>query len=428
MSTTKKPGPDLAALKARLAKKTGKAAPKVPPPGEAAPAPAQDVPPPGQAAAAPAEDVPPPGQVAEPAPAEVPPPGQVAAPPADVPPPGQVAEPPADVPPPGQVAEPAPAAAEPASEPAPDEPFGGGAAFDPSAGLIDVGGEIPTKGNKGLTIVVAVAGIGFGAMVGYLLHQISSKKELVEVGRKKGAEMHAEVQQVAEARKSVALKMKDIKGLAQQDPKKAVEEIRTLLSETFEKHPKVDALFGWQLAAVHPTGVKKVFDLYEEANGLKSDLMYLAGFLETYGDAVKGGGPAMFGVFANDKGAKLVELVQPLCDLENKKPCPDDKSAAKAVGYMVRESLGAEPVPVPRGIGDKQVVPLVPDGQIFTYAVGMEPKKNAQVVFNALVRRIEARLENMNKAEKIALTALKNYAENPTVDGEDAQPDPGGGG
>ncbi|RMG95449.1 MAG: hypothetical protein D6705_13590 [Deltaproteobacteria bacterium] len=399
MSTKKKPGTDLAALKARLAKKAGKAAPDVPPPGASAP-PAEE---------APAADVPPPGQVAEPAAEQAP----------DVPPPGQVA----DVPPPGQVAEPAPP---PAAAEAPDEPFGGGAAFDPNAGLIDVGGDIATKSNRGLMAVVAVAGIGFGAMVGYLLHQISSKKELVEVGRKKGAEMLAEVQQVADARKAVALKIKDIKALAQQDPKKAVEEIRALLSETFEKHPKVDALFGWQLAAVHPTGVKKVFDLYEEANGLKSDLMYLAGFLETYGDAVKSGGPAMFGVFANEKGAKLVELVQPLCDLETKKPC-EGREAAKAVGYLVRESIGAEPVPVPRGLGDKQVVPIVPDGQIFNYAVGMEPNKHAQVVFQSLVNRIEARLENMNKAEKIALTALKNYADSPTVDGDDAQPDPGGG-
>ena len=415
MSTKKKPGTDLAALKARLAKKTGKAAPSVPPPGQPAEPPAQDVPPPGQASepAPAAEDVPPPGHVAE---AE-------SAAPVDVPPPGHVAEPPppADVPPPGHVAEPPP---EPA--PAQDEPFGGGTAFDPSAGVIDVGGDITAKSNRGLMAVVAVAGIGFGAMVGYLLHQISSKKEFVEVGRKKGAEMHAEVKQVADARKTVALQIKDIKALAQQDPKKAAAQIQSLLAETFEKHPKVDTLFGWQLAAVHPTGVKKVFDLYEDANGLKSDLMYLAGFLEQYGDAIKSGGPAMFGVFANEKGAKLVELVQPLCDLETKKPC-EGKQAAKAVGYLVRESIGAEPVPVPRGVGDKQVVPLVPDGQIFNYAIGMEPNKNAKVVFNSLMRRIDARLENMAKAEKIALTALKNYAENPTVDGEDAQPDPGGG-
>ena len=44
------------------------------------------------------------------------------------------------------------------------------------------------------------------------------------------------------------------------------------------------------------------------------------------------------------------------------------------------------------------------------------------------VRRVESRLEAMNKAETIALTALKNYAEDPTVDGSNSQDDPGGGG
>lgn len=413
MSSPKKPGTDLAALKARLAKKAQ--AGKQPD----APAPAADVPPPGQTAEPPAADIPAPGQVVEPP-----------QPAADIPPPGQVAEPepPADIPAPGQVAAPAP---EPEPEPAPaaggDEPFAGGVAFDPTDGLIDSGPDVAPRGNKGLMIVLALGSMAFGAMVGYLLNQLTSKKELVEVGAKKGAEIHSEVKAVSDARKTVSLKLDDIKKAVAADPKKGADQLTALMTETFEKHPKVDELFGWQLAAVHPMGVKKVFELYDEANRLKLDLGYLAGFLNAYSGvlAASAKGPKAYAVMATPSGVKMVELVAPLCDLENKKPC-QGREAAKAVGYLVRENLGAEPVAVPRGLGEKQAVPLLPEGKIYNYAIGLEEKNNAERVYTMLLGQVQKHLEDMARAENIALKALENYEKNPTVNGDTQQPDPGG--
>ncbi|MEX1366479.1 MAG: hypothetical protein AB1Z98_25370, partial [Nannocystaceae bacterium] len=175
MSKPKKPGTDLAALKARLAKKTK---------GADAPAPAPEVPPPGHVAApAPAPEVPPPGQPM--APPEVPPPGQQMAPP-EVPPPGQqipapepMAAPAPEVPPPGQqyaAPEPQPApqpyqsqAQAPAPTRTEDNPFGNMApmgGFDPDAGLIDSGPEIKPRGGKGIVLFAAIIAAGVGGVAG----------------------------------------------------------------------------------------------------------------------------------------------------------------------------------------------------------------------------------------------------------------------
>ncbi len=399
LSAPKKPGTDLAALKARLAKKSQAAREE-----EATPAMPRRGPPPPAPSAAPTAPVPGHGPaVGRPEPEPI------------IPAPGEVAAQP-----------------EPAFAPAPiatseAEPFGGGAAFDPSEGLFDGGGEIRARGSKGLLLVGALASMGFGVAVGYLLKEISTKQALVEVGKAKGATMLQEVTNVSDTRKTISLAMDDLKKAIASDPKKGAEQLTSLLTENFDKAPKVDELFGWQLAAVHSTGVKKVFDLYEEANALKLDLGYLAGFLIEFGPAVQAGaGPAMFAALSTGTAVKLVEAVQPLCDMEAKTPC-DDKSASKAVGYLVRDRLGVEPVAVPRGSESGQAVLLLPEGSIYKYAVGQEPNKNAVAVYAALMGRVHQRLEAMNKAENIALTALKNYADSPTVDDSSSQPDPGGG-
>ena len=308
-----------------------------------------------------------------------------------------------------------------------EAPFDGGSAFDPTEGVIDVGGEVQSRGNRGLIVFAMIGGVAVGAIVGYLLQQIASKGELVEKGRAKGTAMVEEVQKVSDTRKTISLAMDDLKKTIAQDPKAGAEKITNLLLENFEKHPKVDELFGWQLAAVHSTGVKKVFDLYEEANGLKLDLGYLAGFLNEYGQALtQAGGPAVFAVINTGGAVKLVEAVKPICDLESQTPC-EDKDAKNAQGYLVRHDVGTEPVVAPRGVDEKHALLLAPEGNVYQYAFGLEPNKNAIKVYASLIGKVEARLEAMNKAEKIALISLKNYAESPTVDESTSpQADPGG--
>lgn len=441
MSTPKKPGTDLAALKARLAKKTkGADVPvDVPPPGQQAapPPPAPEVPPPGEQYApppAPAAYIPAPGEVAPP-PAPEPPP-QSYAPPMDVPPPGQ-----AYTPPPPEPAAPAMAASRSIGA-TDDDPFGGamaGGGFDPNAGVIDSGGDVAPRGNKGLVVFAALMAAGLGGLGGYLGNNIVTKRAQVQTGKEKGEKMVAEVAQVSELRKTISLKMDEIKGQIATDPAAAGEALTNLLVESFDQHPKIDELFGWQLASIHKVGVQKTFTLYAEANRLQLELGILAGFLTKFADQLKAaGGPSLFGVTPKSNGVKLVTVLQPMCGeippeadeaaLEAAKatfkPCED---AEAAVGFKVMDSLQSEPKVMFKGLGKDQVTIVVPDQDIYTYAVGMEPNKNALNQLDFQLTRISERLDAMNKAEKIALKALSKYAESPDVDGSTEQPDPGEG-
>lgn len=387
MSTPKKPGSDLSALKARLAKKA------------AAEAPPAEVPAP----------VPAPGQVIRPAPpqpvAEIPAPGEVRAPP------------PEELPAPGQVIQPA--------APEPADPLQGGAAFDPNAGVIEGGEAVPARSGKGIVIFAALIALFLGAIVGYLMNRITGTRERVEVGKAKGAQMHAEVAKVSDSRKTISLEMTTLQETIAKDPTKGSEAITNLLSEQFDTHPKIDELFGWQLASVHSTGIRKAFDLYEEANGLKLDLGYLAGFLADYGAALDEakGGPQVFAIQFTERGPVLVEAVQPVCVMDPPTPCQDGNKA-DAVGYSIATAIGGAPEIVPKGTEPGMAMLLRPEGDIYNYAVGLEPNKNALKVYASLLKKVMARLEAMNKAERLALAALENYAENPTVDASNPQPEP----
>ena len=422
MSTPKKPGTDLAALKARLAKKTKGAA--APPPGAPAPEPAP-------AAAPPPGAVPPPGQTYEPPPPE-PAPEPVAAQPAY--------EQPAPMQPPMEAAA---GGAPPMNPPPGDDPFGGGAgAFDPAEGVIDVGGEVPSRGNKGLAVFIFIGGMAFGGAVGWIGHNIVSKGEQVDVGKRKGAEMVESVQSLVDARQSVSLKFEEdaFKQKVATDPKAAAAEIQTLLKDKFDQQIKVDALFGWQLASVHPNGIKRTFQLYDEANRLHADLGYLGAYLEAQADALKegGSGPGRFAVELKSDGAKLVGLVGLMCPAAGEgegdgegggemAPCTAE-NASSAQALQVIDAVGSEPRVVPLGGGAGQAMPLLPDGLMYQYAVGAEPKKNAVVMLNGQMKRIKEHLDAMAKAEKAAQKALSNYADSPTVDESTQQSDPEQGG
>jgi hypothetical protein len=255
------------------------------------------------------------------------------------------------------------------------------------------------------------------------------------------------VQSVVSARKDVSLKLDELKKKMAADPKGASSDLEKLLTESFDDQVKVDSLFGWQLASVHSNGVRKTFQLFDEANRLKTDLGYLAAFLATQSDALQkgGSGPSTFAVeFTKSGGAKLVGLVGLMCSSGGAEggaeggeeggggggemvPC-DQNNASKAVALKVLDQVGTEPRTVPRGSGAGQAVPLLKDGGMYSYAVGAEPNKNAVVLLGSQMKRIEDHLESMTKAEKAAQNALKNYADNPTVDANTTQPDPEGGG
>lgn len=409
MNAPKKPGTDLSALKARLAKKTEAAAP--PPaepaaPAAAAPAPTKAAPPARPPIKKPpvAADLPAPGETT---PIDIPPPGEVSAP-IDIPAPGEVALPP----------QPAPvAAAVPAPRKSIDDgtPFGATAgSFDPNAGLIGDVGDVAPKGNRGLVILAAGAALAFGVALGWIGHQITSKGEVKTVAMKKGGDMFNEATKVSDMRKGISLKIDDLQKLVATDPGKGAEELTNLLKTNFEKSPKVDDLFGWQLAGIGPEGIRRTFDLYEEANGLRLDLGYLVNFVAGNAKALTdNGGPRVLGIKFKKDGAVLVERGEPVC---GEAPCPEGKEA-EATGYKIREAVNQEFTVAAKGTEENQVLPLSADSQIYGYIVGLNPENNAKLVAASLFAKVKARLEEMSKAEGRALKALKSYSDDPNIDG-----------
>ena len=411
MNAPKKPGTDLSALKARLAKKSGGDAAPAP---EAAPAAAAPAAAPAAKAAAP--KAPPRKPPADPN--FIPAPGEQApAAPAFIPAPGEVA-PQMEIPAPGEVAQPA-APARRQFQADDGTPFGGaGGGFDPNAGIIggDGGGEVQARGNKGLIALAAGAALLLGLVIGYLGNQITSKGALRDQGKAKGEVMYTEVTKVSEMRKGISLKMADLSKLIQTDPAKGAAELVTLLTTNFEKAPQVDQLFGWQLAAINPDGLKKTFDLYDEANGLKIDLGYLANFVNGNVKALTSGGPRQFAVQYKGRGVTLVERLEPLCG-DPKAPTPCAEGKDEPIGFNVRADTGGAPAPAMIGSEEGMIQPVSADGTVYAYIVGLNPENNAKIVVGSLLGRINERLEAMAKAETRALKALRKYADDPNVDG-----------
>jgi hypothetical protein len=381
-----KKGKDLSALKARLAKKAKPAG------EEAAPVPA-----PGEVIEQPA--APPPSEVeTQAAPAEVPPPGEVAAAPAP---------------------EPAAAPAAPKEE----TPFGGGASFDPSAGIIDDAGvDVKPRKNTGLTILVALGGIAFGTAIGWLAQKGVDTSARVESAKAKGGEMFQEVSRLKDVRAKISMGMEDVKKATAEDPKKGAEALTALLTENFGgDQPTEDKLFGWQLASMHPRSINAIFSFYTRYTVLQMALVDLASHMQANAAVLaENAGPARFAVINKNTGAVLVEYVKPICNLEEKAPCAEGKEG-EAVGYEIRETLGGPTAVVPT----EQATPLLPEGPMFKYAFGDKPERNASIKYARLMSAVESQLEEMSKVEKRALSSLEAYVGDPTVDGSNPQPDPG---
>lgn len=377
MSAPKK-GKDLSALKARLARKAGEGG-ELPGPGEPAGAPESEV-------------------VTQAAQVEIPAPGEVAAP-----------------------AAPAPAAAARAAR-VTDQPFGGGAAFDPDAGVIaDTGGDVGQRRGTGLTILVAVAGMAFGGLIGWLGREGVDTRARVQSARSKGEEMYAEVARLKDMRARLSMGMDEVKGTVAQDPDAGAQKLTDVLTTNFGgDQPTVDKLFGWQLASMHPKSITSIFTFFARYNMLQMSLVELASHVNTNSKVLaEGAGPGRFAVVYKNEGAVLVEFVAPICDLEAKAPCDEGKEG-DAVGYEVRETLGGETAIVPK----EQGAPLLAEGQMFKYAFGDKPERNASFKYAVLVKGVEAQLEEMAKVEKFALASLEGYVANPTVDASNPQSSP----
>jgi hypothetical protein len=401
---------DLSALKARLAKKAAASAPDVPAPGEVVAAPVADVPAPGASL-----------------PAEIPAPGESPTPPA------------ADIPAPGEVYEPEPEP-EPAYEPEPEvaaEPQGdgniyeGGTAFDPNAGLIadDLGAVSGGSGTK-LALFAMVGGIAIGGLLGFFANEVTSKNAMKDNATRKAESMLTEVGRVKETRTKISLAFDDIVKEIDKDPAKGVKSLRELLVTSFgpdSDFPKVESLFGWQLAALHPKSVKDVFALYKSTQDLVVDMGFLAQYVKHNAKVIGGRGPTTYAIVIKDgaPGAVLVEYVGALCGEapeEGKLPPACDPGKEKdASFYQIRETPGGAVGPIPANIA--QV--LLPKGAIYQYAIGDHPEQNAANLYKGLAGRVSERLDAMAKYEKRSLAALAKYGDNPTTDDASAQPDPG---
>ena len=408
MNAPKKPGTDLAALKARLAKKN-----QAPEEAAAPPAPA-----------APIEHVPPPGEVSPPASSyddhdhghhqhydAAPAPFA-----------------PADVPPPGQVSQPAVPGYSAPAQAAGDDPFGGPAMYNDPTPSYDSGGDVPSRSSIGVVLFASAIFLAVGLGVGWIGHKIVSGREKLEAAKAKGQEMLTEVTKVADVRKGVSLKLEEISGKVMADPTEGSNAIIALLQESFDKFPRIENLYGWQLGGIHPTGIKKTFELYEKSTRVRTDLAALAGFLAENAATLKAaqGKPVSFGVKGTENGAVMVEIVAPMCGeslekLDALTPCED---LGKALAFKIREQIGGAEKVLPKGGGPEQVVFLVPEGQVFQSAIGLEPGKNAEKVRDFMMARVAEGLKEMNQAETTAVKAMQNYSDNPDVDGSNPQPEP----
>jgi hypothetical protein len=285
-------------------------------------------------------------------------------------------------------------------------------------GVIDTGPPISRGAGRGVlvfAIVVASAvGIGLGVMVNKLVSGTERKNAAIE----KAETMLAEVEKINETRATVATTILEIEKTAQAnfDPAAEAQKLNELV-QGLDQHPDVDLLFGWQLAGLGKQGITAVFQLYEEAQRLQTDLRYLAGWVQANAEALgKAGGPGAFGIVLGDNTGTLVGLSEPVCGTAEEEPQPCQRGDTP-VAFKVLEDLGGgEPKTVPIGPASGQMLPLSSAG-LYAYAVGMEPTKNALALRNVMMARVKERLESMDKAGKRASTTISAYVGEPNLDG-----------
>ncbi|NVB41437.1 hypothetical protein G6O69_26600 [Pseudenhygromyxa sp. WMMC2535] len=422
MSAPKK-GKDLSALKARLAKKAAAAEPEAPAASEAAP----PIPAPGEVKA----DVPAPGEVKKPA-MDIPAPGEVNKP-ADIPAPGEVSKP-ADIPAPGEVMQPEPAvAAAPAQvaaaapkEDLAEDPFSGGVAFNPDAGLLDdIGGDVKPKSNIGLPIFAGIIGLAVGVGLGWMFHKSSDGGKRYDAAIAKADDIQQRVTEIEESRAKIALKLGEVEeAITAKDGDKAI----AALEEFEPAAVEVGDLFGWQMAAMDPAVIKTIFGLAQSANNVQIDVSILKGWVNNNKDVLvdKIKGPSNFVVAVNPEagGAVLAELVSAICD-EIPDPLPEDfkpetlkkcegEEILKAKAYIIRTDVGGDTSIVP----GNQAFYLTPSGGIYGYAIGQTPEANAKAYFDLLMSKAKSEVDEMVKDKDRALEGIANYTSDPKLGGD----------
>jgi hypothetical protein len=290
--------------------------------------------------------------------------------------------------------------------------------------VIDDIGEIKSKSGIGLPLFAAVIGIVVGAGLGWMAHKATDSRSRVDAARNKAATIQQKVEEIETTRASIALKVGEAKdALEAKEPDKAIEALSGLEATFVE----LGDLFGWQLAAMDPVVVKNIFDLAEANNRLQLDVGILKGWVGANSQILSSRttGPSSFVVIRGPNGgAILSEYVSAICaDIPD--PLPegfDPKTLTKCEGdailtakaFLVRTAIGGEVQMVP----GEQAMMLIPDGPIYTYAIGTTPDANAKTFFDISMGRINDTLGSMVKLKDEALEGVKNYTEDPPVNGE----------
>ena len=414
MSAPKK-GKDLSALKARLAKKAAGGEGE----GEAQGTSPQaaDVPAPGAAKAS----VPAPGEVQRPV-ADIPAPGEVKKA-MDIPAPGEVSKPVADLPAPGQVQQPRPA---PQGDIA-DDPMSGGVAFDPNVGLIDDIGDIKPRSGIGLPIFAGLIGVLVGVGLGYMGHRSTESRSRHESARSKAVKIEEKVNEIEATRALISLRVGEAQeALKAKEPEKAIE----ALSGITATYAELGDVLGWQMGAMDPKTVKAIFSLAEANNNLQLEVGILKGWVDSNAEilAERTKGPASFVVVRNQQGgAVLAEYAGAVCDdipdplPEGFKPdalkkCEVDslEGILEAPAYLIRTEIGGETSLVGAG----QAMFLIPNGQMYTYAIGAKPEANAKAYFDIRMGKLDEALGHMVKLKESALEGIEHYVKDPPVNGD----------
>ncbi|MCA9684108.1 MAG: hypothetical protein KC457_18050 [Myxococcales bacterium] len=361
---------------------------------------------------------------------DIPAPGEVIKP-VDIPAPGEVKKP-IDIPAPGQVLQPEPAvAAAPAAAAQPqgdiaEDPFSGGAAFDPDAGVIaDIGGDVGGKSNIGLPIFAGLIGILVGVGLGWMGHKATDSGGRHEAAIKKAATIQEKVEEIEKTRALIALKVGDAEeALKAKDGDKAV----AALDELEPTFIELGDLFGWQMAAMDPKIIKKIFDLAEANNSMQIDVGILKGWVGTNKDVLvdRIKGPNAFVVITNPEagGAILAEYVSAICE-DIPDPLPEDfkvdslkkcenEAILKANAYEVRTEVGGGTSLVPGATATL----MTPAGGIYNYAIGQTPEANAKGYFDLRMGKLKGELDGMVKLKDEALEGISNYTNDPQLDGE----------
>ncbi|HVI04015.1 MAG TPA: hypothetical protein VM869_35230, partial [Enhygromyxa sp.] len=229
---------------------------------------------------------------------------------------------------------------------------------------------------------------------------------------------------IENTRASIALKVGEAKdSLEAKEPEKAIAALSGLEATFVE----LGDLFGWQMAAMDPVVVKNIFELADANNRLQLDVGILKGWVGANSEILSGRttGPSSFVVVRGPNGgAILTEYVSAICaDIPD--PLPegfDPNTLAKCEGdailtakaFLVRTAIGGEVSMVP----GEQGMMLIPDGPIYTYAIGTTPDANAKTFFDISMGRINETLSSMVKLKDEALEGIKHYTEDPAVNGE----------